>query len=196
MTFTNIEKSVLEAARHEAEKIVKAAEQAARDRVAREVDAFRHEAEQGQQLAVRAAEESAGRQLLQAKGAQSKQLLEKRNALLAGVFEEAGKRILELPADKYEAVMARRLTRTAGKDGGRLRVHPQDKPVFDKLLAAWNASRSADSRVTIDDGAPLEKRGGFIFVSKAYEVDQTLDAILGDMEYALAPEIGAEILHE
>ena len=126
MTFTNIEASVLETARHEAEKIVKAAEQAARDRTAREVDAYRREAEQQQQQAIRAAEEGAARRLLQAKGVHAKQLLEHRNALLARVFEEARKRILKLPAEKYAAVMTRRLTRTTGSDGGRIRIHPLD----------------------------------------------------------------------
>lgn len=196
MTLTNIQSSVLEAARHEAEKIVKAAEQSAHDRIAREVEACRNEAELRYQQAVRAAEEDAARRLLQAKGVQSKQLLEHRNALLGRVFAEARQRILDLPQDQYVEVMTRRLTRTAGKDGGRLRVHPQDRPAFDRLLGPWNASRPADARVTVDEGAPLEKRGGFIFVSAAYEVDQTLDTILSDMEYALAPEIGAEILHE
>ncbi len=195
MTFTNIETSVLETARHESEKIVKAAEQAARDRTTHEVDAYRREAEQQQQQAIRAAEEGAARRLLQAKGVHAKQVLEHRNALLARVFEEARKRILELPAEKYASVMTRRLTRTTGSDGGRIRVHPREKAVFESILLSWNASRPKESRVTIDEDNPLQERGGFIFVGTAYEVDQTLDAILNDMEYALAPEIGAEMFH-
>jgi len=196
VTFTNIENSVLESARHEAEKIVRAAEQAARDRVAREVDVCKHDAQLRLQQSVRIAEESAARRLLQAKGVQAKQLLEHRNTMLARVFEEARTRILELPSEQYAAVMTRRLTRTAGSDGGRIRIHPQEKPVFERILALWNTSRPAEGRVAIDDHAALEERGGFIFVTNSYEVDQTLDTILSDMEHALAPEIGAELLHE
>lgn len=193
MALETIQRSVLESATAEANRIVKAAEQHAGDRVARETDAIRREEEHRYTLAARAIEDAASRKVSRAKGEASKRLLERRNALLERVFEEARKSILALPRDKYAADMQKRLEAAAGKSGGEVRVHADDKDVFEAMLSSFNATRDANAKVTLDMSAPLTQRGGFVFVAGSYDVDQTLDSLLAGLRHDLEPRLAAEL---
>ena len=193
MALDTIQQSVMESATAEASRIVKAAEQRANERVAREVEAIRRAEEHRYQLAARTIEDEASRKVSRAKGEASKRLLERRNTLLDAIFEEARKKILAMPGDAYAAEMRKRLEQAAGTTGGAIRIHPGDKGVFEALLATFNAGRAADARVTLDASAPLAQRGGFVLAAGAYDVDQTLDSLLTNLKYELGPALAAEL---
>ena len=193
MALDTIQQSVMESATAEASRIVKAAEQRANERVAREVEAIRRAEEHRYQLAARTIEDEASRKVSRAKGEASKRLLERRNTLLDAIFEEARKKILAMPGDAYAAEMRKRLEQAAGTGGGAIRVHPDDKGVFESLLATFNAGRAANARVTLDASAPLAQRGGFVLAAGAYDVDQTLDSLLTNLKYELGPALAAEL---
>jgi len=188
-----IQNEVLAAARKEAEHIVKAAEQAARDRVAREVDATRREEDHRYQVSARAVEEDASRAVTQAKGEAAKQVLTRRNAVLDAVFAEAKKQILALPPDKYSAQLRKRLAAAAGNTGGAVRVHPDDRIAMSSVLAAFNTGRAENARVVLDESVALPERGGFLFITPSYEVDQTLDTLVQELQQELAPQLAADI---
>ena len=92
--------------------------------------------------------------------------------------------------------MGRLLERAAGDLGGSLRIHPKDSAVFTKILASFNAGREKAKQIVLDESKPLPEQGGFVFVGGTFEVDQTLDALLKDMEYELAPRIAAEVFQD
>jgi len=48
-------------------------------------------------------------------------------------------------------------------------------------------------KITLDRNDWLPKRGGFIFVSADFEVDQTLDTMLQDIEHDMLPAIASEL---
>ncbi|NUM55851.1 MAG: hypothetical protein HUU46_19595 [Candidatus Hydrogenedentes bacterium] len=193
MGLDTIQRSVLASASAEANRIVKAAEQHAGDRVVRELESIRREQTHRYQLAARAIEDEAARKVSRAKGEASKRLLERRNALLDRIFGEARANILAMPRDRYAAEMRKRLELAAGNSGGAVRVHPDDAGAFESMLASFNAARAADARVTLDASAPLPNRGGFVFVAGAYDVDQTLDSLLANLRHEMEPQLAAEL---
>lgn len=191
-TLQSIEQAVREAAEKDADLIIKAAEMAARA----QIEAAREEATRDEdrryQAAARAIEDEAGRRLLQHKGTASKQLLEMRNELLGRVFAMARERILNWPEEQYMDVMRRRLERAAAESGGRLRVHASERDAFGRLLESFNTGRPVERQVALDD-TTLRERGGFVFVAETYEVDQTVDTVLGELRYEMAPAIATEL---
>ena len=193
MAFDTIQESVIASATAEANRIVKAAEQHASERVAREVEAIRRAEEHRYQLAARAIEDAASRKVSRAKGEASKRLLVKRNALLDTIFAEAKKKVLAMPSSEYAAEMRKRLEQAAGASGGTIRIHPSDKGVFESMLATFNAGRAAGANVTVDESAPLAQHGGFVFVAGSYDVDQTVDSLIAGLQYDLGPQLAAEL---
>lgn len=196
MALEKIEEAVKTSAQKEADLILRSAQRTADDRVEAEREAAKRETERQYQAATRAIEEEFARKLLQAKGANGKQLLEKRNAQLVRVFDLAKKQILGLDPGEYVKIMSGLLERAAGDRGGKLRIHPSDKGAFEKVLATFNATRSGDAKVAVDESNPLPEQGGFVFVSESFEVDQTVGTLLSDMEHELAPQIAAALFAE
>jgi vacuolar-type H+-ATPase subunit E/Vma4 len=193
MALEQISQAVLDTARTEADHIIRAAEKAAAAKVDEARRAAEQEGERRYQAAVRAIEEDFARKLIQAKGAAGKELLAKKNGCVRRVFDEACEAILSLPRAEYAQVARGLLERSAGSCGGRLRFHPQDRDLFAEILAAFNKTRTADTRVEPDDSNPLAERGGFIFVGGSFQVDQTIGTLLADLERDMAPEIASEL---
>lgn len=193
MALEEITQAVLEAARTEAEHILKAANKAADDKLDAARKAAEQDAERHYHGQTRAIEEEYARQLTRLQGAANKELLRRKNALLRRVFAEAREAILALPEEKYAAVWSRLLTKTASDRGGTLRVHKQELGLYERLASGANAVRPDDRKVVIDTENLLAERGGFIFVSDVFQVDQTLGALLESLEYELAPVISAEL---
>jgi vacuolar-type H+-ATPase subunit E/Vma4 len=192
MALEQISQAVLDTAQTEADHILKAAELAAAEKVRAGREAAEADGERRYQAATRTIEEDFARLLIQVKGAANKELLARKNAFVANIFDQARKRILSLPADQYGAVMLRRLENAAESHGGRIRFHAEDQVLFEGLLNGFNAGRDAALQVQIDASKPLSSRGGFVFVSEVFEVDQTLDTMLGDLARELAPQIASE----
>lgn len=193
MGLENISRSVLEAANKEAEHILKAAKLAADETIASAKAATEQDGERKYQAAARAIDEELGRQLIQVHGAANKELLAKKNERLREVFDAAREQILGFPEKEYAGIMRGLLEKSAAEGGGALRVHPDDEPVFARLVEELNKGRGAEMKVRLDKERPLEQRGGFVFVGESYEIDQTLGTLLSDIERELAPKIAAEL---
>ena len=196
MALEEITQAVLEAARTEAEHILKAAKKAADEKLDAARKAAEQDAERRYLLQTRALEEEYARQLARLQGAANKELLRRKNALLRRVFADAREAILALPEEKYAEVWSRLLKKTASDRGGMLRVHAEEQDLYERLASAVNAGRPDDQKVVIDTARFLAERGGFIFVSDVFQVDQTLGALLESLEYELAPVISAELFSE
>ncbi len=193
MALDQITQAVLEAARTEADLILKTAKKAADDNLASAKKAAELEADRRYQAMMRASEEELSRKLIQLQGAANKEVLQRKNAVMRQVFTEARKRILALPVEEYASILRKLLRSTVTDRGGKLRVHPAETDLFERLAADFNQNRPDALKVTIDGEHVLSERGGFIFVSDVFQVDQTLDTLLENIEYELAPLISAEL---
>ena len=192
MGFEKISRAVLAEAKNEATTIIDGAKKSRGDFLNLKKEAAEQEFDRLCKLRVQAIEEEHNRKLIQIKGAAGKQILDKRNALLRSLFEKAKKEILDWPSDKYAGVMGRLMERVVGSQEGKVRVHPKDQDVFQKVLSGLNEGRG-DATITLDQSAPLPERGGFIFVGADFEVDQTLDTMLKDIEHDMLPAIASEL---
>jgi vacuolar-type H+-ATPase subunit E/Vma4 len=194
MGLENIRQAVLAEAKTKATRIVDSAKKNAADLLKSRKEVAGQEFDRICRHKMQAIEEEYGRKLIQLKGAAGKQVLDKRNALLKALFEKARAEILAWPEGKYAGVMRRLIEKSAASDAGEIRVHPDDTAVFEKILSELNAGRSV--KLTLSRSTPLPKRGGFIFVSADFEVDQTLDTILREVEYDTLPVIAERLFQE
>lgn len=193
MALDNISESVLQQARKEADHIGRAAQKNRQEKIRAARAKIEQEAERRYQAAIRQVQEEFSRKLIQRKGAWNKELLEKKNAQLQRIFEAAKTQILKAPPAQYAEVMRGLMEKASAGQGGTLRIHPGDAPYFDEILTQLNTKRPPETQITIENNRPLPQRGGFVFVSGGFEVDQTLDTLLEDIERELAPRIAAQL---
>jgi vacuolar-type H+-ATPase subunit E/Vma4 len=195
MGLEKIRQSVLVVARAEAARIIDGAKKKDAAFLKSQEEVSEQEFDRLRRLRMQAIEEEYNRKLIQFKGVASKQILDKRNILLKSIFERAKHEILAWPLEQYAKVMSRLIENAAGKLEGKIRVHPGEKDLFEKILSELNGGRG-DAKITLDQTGSLPERGGFIFVSASFEVDQTLDMMLKDIEHDMLPAIASELFQE
>ncbi len=195
MGLEKIRQSVLVEARVEAARIIDGAKGNNATFLKSQKEVTEQEFDRLCRLRMQAIEEEYNRKLIQLKGTASKQILDKRNILLKSLFERAKHEILAWPSEQYARVMGRLIKNAAGNIEGKIRVHPDEKDLLEKVLSELNEGRG-DAKITLDQTAPLPERGGFIFVSASFEVDQTLDTMLKDIEHDMLPAIASELFQE
>ncbi len=192
MGLEKIRKAVLSKAKAEAADIIESAKKRNADFLKSEKESAEQKFDRFYRLRMQAIEEEYNRKLIQRKGMAGKQLLDRRNLLLQSLFEKAKQEILGWPPEQYAGVMSRLIENAAGNLGGRIRVHPEEEDLFQKILSGLNERRS-NAKISVDQTAPLPERGGFIFVSDRFEVDQTLNTMLKDVEHNMLPVIASEL---
>jgi len=192
MGLEKIRHAVLSEARAEATHIIESAKKKNADFLKSQKAAAEQEFERVWKLRKQTIEDEYSRKLIQAQGAASKQVLDKRNVLLNSLFERAAQEILAWDRDRYSKIMRRFIEKVSGSYGGRIRVHPKEKDLFEKVLSQVKEVRE-DAKITLDRSDWLPKPGGFIFVSTDFEVDRTLDTMLNEIEHDLLPAIAADL---
>jgi V/A-type H+/Na+-transporting ATPase subunit E len=192
MGLDRIRQSVLADAKNEAARILESAKRGRVELLRSRKEAAEEESGRLCGLRMQAIEEECNRKLIQLKGAASKQILDKRNALLRSLFDRAKEEILAWPPEKYGRVMRQLIEKTAASAEGKIRVHPEEADLFQKVLFEVNQDRAGE-KIVFDPTAPLTAKGGFIFVSADFEVDQTLDTRLKEVEHELLPSIAADL---
>ncbi len=195
MGLEKIRQVVLSEAKTEATRIIDDARKKNADFLNSQKEATEREFERFCKFRMQAIEEEFSRKLVQFKGAAGKQVLGKRNDLLKSLFEKAKKEIQTWPPEKYAEVMGRLIEKAAGRYTGKIRVSPEEKAIFGRVLSKLNEGRG-DAKITLDESAPLPERGGFIFVGTDFEVDQTVDTLLKEIEHDLLPAIAADLFQE
>lgn len=189
MGIESLKESVLESANKEAARIVAAARESAERTLNEQRATAQAEHDRRLSLAQRAVDDEYSRRLIHVRAQHNMALLEKRNAVLASVFEQTKAIVRAWPSEVYAGVMADQLRAASANAGGAVRAHADDAAVFATILESVNAGRSSDTQLTLDTTNTLPTRGGFIFVSSTYEVDRTLDAVIADLSRDLAPQV-------
>jgi vacuolar-type H+-ATPase subunit E/Vma4 len=192
MSLEKIKEAVLKASRTEAEHISAAAAKQAREKLEVQKENLRREFDYQFQARSRFIEEEYARKLAHFQGNAGKEHLEARNASLRAIFDRVRETVLAWPPDEYGRVMKGLLEKIVRGRKGRVRIHPDDRDIFSKLLKAMAAEGGEGTAVEIDEGS-LHDRGGFIFISDEFEVDATIGTILQDIERTLLPEIAEDL---
>ena len=65
--------------------------------------------------------------------------------------------------------------------------------MFRAMIEQLNSGRPESEQIRLDEHEFLAERGGFVFITDAFEVDQTLDTIFADLEHELSPGLAAEL---
>ncbi len=191
MGLEKIRQTVLDEAKAEAKHIIEAAQKQAASNLASEKNGVISEMEWFYKTKTMSLEEEFNRRLIQFKGSAGKQILEKRNVLVKGLFDKARQEILTWPQDKYEEAMGRLIKKASEGSSGKLRIHQDEKSVFSQILSGINATRGG-AKITIDEENYLPERGGFIFARADFEVDPTLSTIK-EIEHEMIPVLAKEL---
>ncbi len=192
MGLEKIRHTVLSEADAEATHIIESARKKNADLLKAQKEAADQEFERLWKLRTQAIEDEYSRKLIQVRGAASKQVLDRRNALVKSLFERATKEILAWNQERYAQLMRRLIEKTAGGCEGKIRVHPDEKDLFERVLSQMKEGRG-EARIALDRDHWLPRPGGFMFVSPDFEVDETLDTVLKEIEHDLLPAIAADL---
>jgi V/A-type H+-transporting ATPase subunit E len=195
MGLEKIRQAVLTEAKNEAVRILDRAKKRNGNFLKLQRQETEQKADRLCKVRMQAIEEEYHRELIQLEGRARKQILDKRNTLLKSIFEKAKGEILSWPPERYAERMRCLIEKVAGKAGGKIRVHPEERDLFRRVLAELNEGRE-DGKITLDQSAPLPERGGFLFVGTYFEVDQTLDTVLKEIEHDMLPAIAADLFSE
>ena len=193
MGFDKIREVILAEAQAEAAHILEGAKRAAEEHLNTARARIDDEAVRAFRARAQAIDDDFNRTLIQYKGNAGKQVLARRGEILQSVFAMARGEILGWPPEDYGRLMRRLLERAACGTGGRLRIHSEDEAVFEAVLSGINKDRGLQELVEIDKERHLPERGGFVFITPEYEVDQTLATLLRDLEQELLPVIAGEL---
>lgn len=136
------------------------------------------------------------RKLIQFKGTTNKKILEKRNALIDRIMKRAREKVLSLPEEKYMDLMARLIEKISFNTAGTIQVHREEKEIFSNIIEKLNRDREESVRLSLDETNFLQDRGGFIFIARDYEINQTLDLLLGDIKKEMLPLLAKELFKD
>ncbi|HPU30678.1 MAG TPA: V-type ATP synthase subunit E family protein [Syntrophorhabdaceae bacterium] len=196
MGIEKIREAVLSDARREAKNIIDLAKKNSDTLLKRKKQEIDEEYERIYKTRVQEISDEFARKLVQFKGITNKKILEKRNTLIDRIIKRAREKVLNLPEEKYMDLMARLLEKTAFNTAGVIQVHKEEKDSFTRLVERLNKDRAENMKLFIDDKNFLQDRGGFIFITKDYEVNQTLDLLLSDLKKEMLPVIAKELFKD
>ncbi|HOV32388.1 MAG TPA: V-type ATP synthase subunit E [Candidatus Hydrogenedens sp.] len=192
MALEEINKAVLESVQHEAELFIKSAKKEAEEKKKSVQRNAEEKAERLYQLAMRNIDEEMARKLVQVQGQINKEILSEKNKILSQIFQKAKEEILHLPAKEYQQLMEKWMNQAIPADiEGSLCVHKDDLELFKDLVSKWNNSH--ETKISINEENFLSSKGGFLFVGKGFQIDQTLDTILSDLEREIIPVIAKNL---
>ncbi len=189
MSFQKIRDAVLSEATVEAARIVESARSKIAETLQGQKDQFVRESERRYSALAAAIEEEFQRKLSHFNGLAGKTILERRNGMLRTVSRKAKEAVLAWPEDRYETLMSRLIVHAADVRGGKVRIHNDDRALFLRVVSRINQERMGQGEITVDDGAFLPERGGFVFLGQNYEVDRKLETMLAQIEQELTPVI-------
>ncbi|HOJ43393.1 MAG TPA: V-type ATP synthase subunit E family protein [Syntrophorhabdaceae bacterium] len=196
MGIEKIREAVLSDAKKEAKAIVELAKKnsiALFERKKQEID---DKYERIHKTRIQEISDEFARKLIQFKGITNKKILEKRNALIDKIIQRAYEKVLSLPQERYMDLMARLIEKVASNTSGVILVHKEERDLFAKLIDRLNKDRDETARLVLDDKNSLPRKGGFIFIAKDYEINQTLDLLLEDMKKEMLPVIAKELFKD
>ncbi len=195
MSLEKIRDTVINKAQKEKEEIIARARQEHEQRIKAAKEAIKEGIERRLRGIEAELREETKRQIASLNREHRLRLLEMKNRIIGDIFIRAVDKVINLPDDKYLAMMERRLLKVDSNLPGKLCVNARDIKRIDHLfMGRINSRRKGDSRIDLNQ-APINIKGGFIFRTNKFEIDQTLDTIMVDLEREFAPMIAKELFY-
>ncbi len=179
MEAEQVIEKILSDAKAEADKIVKAAESRAAEEKAKADEELAQYRKEGEALVQQAAEDEKSHILAAARMQAAQEYLAEKTRVLDSVFEQAEKRLLQLPDNEYRELMKRLMVEAVetgeeevliGKDESRI-----DQPLLDEVNGQLGAEKGRLKLATDRHGGA----GGFILRRGKIKVNVTPPVLLG-----------------
>ncbi len=195
MSLEKIRESVIGKAQKEKEEIIARAKEGCEQKVRTAREVIKEVVERRLRGIEAEFREEIKRQIASLNREHRLRLLEMKNRIIDDIFIRAVDKVINLPDDKYLAMMERRLLKVDSNLPGKLFVNARDIKRMDQLfIDRINSRRQGDSRIDLNQD-PIDIKGGFVFKTNKFEIDQTLDTIMVDLEKELAPMIAKELFY-
>jgi V/A-type H+-transporting ATPase subunit E len=191
--FDKIRSAIIEEAKVEAGRILEAAKRAAQEWMDREKEKIAQEAEREFSVRVRAIDRDLDREFVLFRSEAAKKILARRNEIISEVFMNTRKEFLALPSERYEALMECLLEKASVGSVGMVRVHMEDRGVFEAIIERMNGKRPPEERIAIDESEFLEERGGFVFIAPLYEVDRRIGTLIEGLKRGMIPDVARRL---
>lgn len=196
MSLEKIRETILRKAEKESQEIIKKAETECEDRI---------------QAAKTTIKDNIGRRLKEIEEEYRKEeniriislnkkqrlrLLEIKNSMIDNIFVQASDRVINRPDKEYLAMMERWFLKIDNDLPGEIFLNARDLNRIDQgFMDMINSSRKGGAKICLNKN-PADIKGGFIFKTKGFEIDQTLDTIIDYLRKELAPVIAKELFYE
>lgn len=123
-------------------------------------------------------------------------LLEIKNSIIDHIFVQASERVITQPDKEYLAMMERWFLKIDNDLPGEIFLNARDLNRIDQgFMDMINSSRKGGAKIYLNKN-PADIKGGFIFKTKGFEIDQTLDTLIDYLRKELAPVIAKELFYE
>lgn len=122
----------------------------------------------------------------------NRQILELKNKIIDRLFQEATGGILTLTRQEYPAMLEEWLDRLGIDEKAELKLSSKDlKGVGPELVRKANDARGKNLFSLAASAVDIE--GGFILKAKNFEIDRSLDCILGHLREDLTSEVAEKL---
>lgn len=193
MTLDNIRNHVIEQAKSETSR--------ARDETRREADRLlantREEADREFRLAVERLQAELDAALEQETGRlrteHRMELLKLKSAILDDVFTAAARKLLL--SEKYWERTRRQLEELTGQEG-QVFCRAEHRERLDRMIREFNARPGAKAPGLAAEAGPGVPGGGFVFRSRTFDIDVSLDSELEAFREKARPEVVAKAFPE
>jgi len=192
MSPERIREAILSEARREAERIEAEARARFQERLAAATEALEEEFGRRLHQARDHAQRESDRKVAHARSQHNLALLELRNRILDEVFQEAARRLANLPDEQYRQFVKGRLKEAAGSQGGELLCNRRDAARLAPVVEELNSGRPTDARLVLVPG-DRPSLGGVVLRTGKFEIDLSLDTQMAQVREQLAPEIAEKL---
>lgn len=196
MSIDKIRNELIADAQTEAGRTLRSAERAAEQQLAKAREQIKAETERKTRDLQAELEANRNLELIKVRSANGLEILSRKNEIVEKIFEDATKQFEQLPQDQYVALLERQLLSVDPNAPGEVHANPRDLPLLrDQVIPKVNEQRRDGAKFSAAE-QPIDVRGGFIFRSQRFELDNTLEAIVRRLKETLAVEIATEIFRD
>ncbi len=188
MSLERIKVHILGQAKTEADRLLKATEEGLELKLSRTRASLKEDTEKRLAALDQELQEENLRNLSRLRAQNHLKLLELKNRIIEGIFQQVLEHLLSLPAQEYLALLEGWLNRLEIKEKTYLSLSPGDtERLGEKLVNRINSSRKTELLFLDPHAAPI--RGGFILKTKKFEIDHSLETFLKQLKEELTPEL-------
>lgn len=192
MSLERIKSHILEQAKTEAERLLKGTREGLELKLSSARASLRQEMEKRLAALDQKLQEENSHTLARLRAQNHLRLLELRNQILEGIFQQVFDQLLSLPVKKYLALLEGWLDRLELKEKSYLRLSPEDAHrIGEELVKRINSARKRELLLLDPDTAPI--KGGFILRTKKFEIDHSLETFLRQLREELTPDLAREL---